>query len=345
MEQRTGPGSTRFHEAGLYYIQEPSAMAAGELVDPQPGECVLDLCAAPGGKTTHIAGKMQQQGFLLTNEIHPARAKILSQNVERMGIRNAVVTNETPARLAQRFPGYFDRIMVDAPCSGEGMFRKDPDACAEWSPENVAVCAARQFDILGHAGTMLRPGGRIVYSTCTFSPEENEGVISNFLKDNPNFEIEDVQVYEGFGKGRPDWISDGASGLGKTVRIWPHQLQGEGHYMAVLRKTDGAEAGGRLKYAKTLSDQKVLKSYYQFAEETLLETPIGEFLLFGEQLYLLPKEMLSLENLKVVRPGWHLGTIKKNRFEPSHALALGLTGEQVKHKWNLKKDSVKCSPI
>lgn len=333
------PGKHPFHEAGLYYIQEPSAMAAGELVDPQPGERVLDLCAAPGGKTTHIAGKMQQQGFLLTNEIHPARAKILSQNVERMGIRNAVVTNETPARLAQRFPGYFDRIMVDAPCSGEGMFRKDPDACAEWSPGNVAVCAARQFDILGHAGTMLRPGGRLVYSTCTFSPEENEGVISNFLKDNPNFEIEDVQVYEGFGKGRPDWISDGASGLGKTVRIWPHQLQGEGHYMAVLRKTDGAEAGGRLKYAKTLSDQKALKSYYQFAEETLLETPKGEFLLFGEQLYLLPKEMLSLESLKVVRPGWHLGTIKKNRFEPSHAFALGLTGEQVKHKWNLKKDS------
>jgi NOL1/NOP2/sun family putative RNA methylase len=332
------PGKHPYHEAGLYYIQEPSAMAAGELVDPQPGERVLDLCAAPGGKTTHMAVRMQQQGFLLTNEIHPARAKILSQNVERMGITNAVVTNETPARLAERFSGYFDRILVDAPCSGEGMFRKDPDACAEWSIENVAVCAGRQMDILEHAGTMLRPGGRLVYSTCTFSPEENEGVISQFLKKNPNFEVEDIQVFEGFGRGRRDWVPDGVADLEKTIRIWPHHVQGEGHYIAVLRKTDGAEHG-KWKGPKVFTDKKMLKSYFQFAEENLREAPTGEFLLFGEQLYLLPEGMLSLENLKIVRPGWHLGTIKKNRFEPSHAMALALKGEQVKNTWNLPVDS------
>ncbi|MEH7107862.1 RsmB/NOP family class I SAM-dependent RNA methyltransferase [Bacillus sp. JJ1764] len=332
------PGKHPYHEAGLYYIQEPSAMAVGELLDPKPGERVLDLCAAPGGKTTHLASKMKQQGFLLTNEIHPARAKILSQNVERMGITNAVVTNETPARLAQRFPAYFDRILVDAPCSGEGMFRKDPDACAEWSPENVAVCAGRQQEILGHAATMLRPGGRLVYSTCTFSPEENEGTISEFLKKEPNFELEESIFFEGFAHGRADWVSDPAPHLDKSIRIWPHQVRGEGHFMAVLRKKDGEEPAKR-QYAKTLNDRKVLKSYLEFADTSLTEKPTGDYLLFGEQLYILPQEMLSLDNLKVLRPGWHLGTIKRNRFEPSHALALSLKGDQVKHKWNLAVDS------
>ncbi|WP_153126391.1 RsmF rRNA methyltransferase first C-terminal domain-containing protein [Peribacillus tepidiphilus] len=332
------PGKHPYHEAGLYYIQEPSAMAVGEMMDPQPGEKVLDLCAAPGGKTTHIAARMKQQGFLLTNEIHPARAKILSQNVERMGIKNAVVTNETPDRLAQRFPSYFDRILVDAPCSGEGMFRKDPQACAEWSLENVEMCAIRQIDILKHAANMLRPGGRLVYSTCTFSPEENEGVISQFLMLDSRFEIEEVQVYEGFGKGRADWISDGAANIDRTIRIWPHQVKGEGHYIAVLRKTEGEETTKR-KYAETVKDQKLLKDYLQFAKETLQEIPKGEYVLFGDQLYMIPKEMLSLNNLKVLRAGWHLGTIKKNRFEPSHALALSLKGAEVKNKWNLEKDS------
>ncbi|NRD77767.1 RsmF rRNA methyltransferase first C-terminal domain-containing protein [Bacillus sp. BRMEA1] len=332
------PGKHPYHEAGLYYIQEPSAMAAGELLDPQPGEKVLDLCAAPGGKTTHIAARMNQQGLLLTNEIHPARAKILSQNIERMGVRNAVVTNETPARLAERFPGYFDRIMVDAPCSGEGMFRKDPEACQEWSLENVAICAARQLDILEYAGGMLRPGGRLVYSTCTFSPEENEGTISRFLQEHPNFEVEAAHVYEGFDTGRADWIPEAVASIEKTVRIWPHHIQGEGHYIAVLRKTSGEEPGKR-KYAKPLTDQKLLKSYFQFAEETLIDPPKGDFLLFGEQLYLMPKDILTLDHLKVLRPGWHLGTIKKNRFEPSHALALSLHGSQVKNKWNIGKDS------
>ncbi len=332
------PGKHPYHEAGLYYIQEPSAMAAGEILDPQPGERVLDLCAAPGGKTSHIAERMKQQGFLVTNEIYPARAKILSQNVERMGIKNAVVTNEAPARLAERFPGYFDRVMVDAPCSGEGMFRKDPQACGEWSLENVVQCAARQLDILKSAGEMLRPEGRLVYSTCTFSPEENEGVISRFLQLHPNFEIENVQVYKGFGRGRKEWVEGAAAEIEKTFRLWPHQLQGEGHYIAVLRKIDGEESG-KPKYVKTVSDPKLLKSYLQFAEENLAAAPTGEFLLFGEQLYLVPKDMLSLENLKVIRPGWHLGTIKKNRFEPSHALALALAGTQVKQRFSLSKDS------
>ncbi|MBS4202111.1 RsmB/NOP family class I SAM-dependent RNA methyltransferase [Bacillus sp. FJAT-49732] len=332
------PGKHPYHEAGLYYIQEPSAMAVGEMLDAQPGEKVLDLCAAPGGKTTHIAAKMNQRGFLLANEIHPARAKILSQNIERMGIKNCVVTNETPARLAERFPAYFDRILVDAPCSGEGMFRKDPNACAEWSMENVALCVSRQLDILKHAGNMLKLGGRLVYSTCTFSPEENEGVISHFLKEDSRFKIESVVAYEGFGEGREDWVSEGALDIDKTFRLWPHKLQGEGHFIAVLTKVDGDE-GFKRKYVDVLKDQKLLKDYVQFAKETFIESPKGDFILFGDSLYMLPGGTLSLKNLKVLRPGWHLGTNKKNRFEPSHALALSLKGEEVRHTWCVGKDS------
>lgn len=171
-----GPGRHPYHEAGVYYIQEPSAMAPAVFLGVQPGERVLDLCAAPGGKTTQIAGKMQGRGLLVSNEINPQRAKILSENVERLGIRNALVLNETPERLAQVFPGCFDRILVDAPCSGEGMFRKNENAGEEWSLENVEQCARRQDGILDCAVTMLRPGGRLVYSTCTFAPRRTRGV-------------------------------------------------------------------------------------------------------------------------------------------------------------------------
>jgi len=337
-QEEDRPGKHPYHEAGLYYIQEPSAMAASEMVDPQPGEKVLDLCAAPGGKSTHMAAKMKQQGLLLTNELYPARAKILSQNVERMGIKNAVVTNEAPSKLAERFPNFFDRILVDAPCSGEGMFRKDPGAREEWSLENVAACAERQSEILRYAAMMIRPGGRLVYSTCTFSPEENEGVISQFLNQDSRFEIEEIHVYEGFDHGREEWVSNGAENIEKTIRIWPQQVRGEGHYIAVLRKAESEEPT-KWKYEDGLKDQKQLKDFFQFAKETLTYTPKGEFIIFGDQLYLLPDEMLSLKNLKVIRPGWHLGTIKKNRFEPSHALALSLKGDEVKNKWNLDKNS------
>ena len=194
------PGRHPYHEAGLYYIQEPSAMAVGELVDPKPGEKVLDLCASPGGKTTHMASKMEQRGLLVSNEINATRARVLAQNVKRMGIRNAVVTNEPPDRLVSKFEGFFDRILVDAPCSGEGMFRKDPQACDEWSLQRVEMCAQRQLDILGHAQKMLKSGGRLVYSTCTFSPEEDEGTVNEFLKANTSFEVEQAQFFKGFGQ-------------------------------------------------------------------------------------------------------------------------------------------------
>lgn len=191
------PGLHPYHEAGVYYLQEASAMASAALLEPQPGEIILDLCAAPGGKSTQIAGRMQGQGLLVSNEIHPKRAKILSRNIERLGIGNAVVTGEAPAALADRFPGFFHRIMVDAPCSGEGMFRKEEAAITDWSEENVEMCARRQAEILDCAAAMLRPGGRLVYSTCTFAPQEDEETVEAFLARHPEFEAEPVNAPPG----------------------------------------------------------------------------------------------------------------------------------------------------
>lgn len=319
------PGKHPYHAAGLYYIQEPSAMSAVELLAPQPGETVLDLAAAPGGKSTQIAGKIGSQGLLVANEIHPARAKILSENLERMGCTNAVAVNASPDRLVERFPLFFDKIMLDAPCSGEGMFRKDPEAIGEWSPGHVAMCAARQLDIVRHAVRMLRPGGRLGYSTCTFSREENEELIEALIREFPGME------------------------LVKTERIWPHRQLGEGHFVAVLQKTEvepGAgdapnpskngsrsrrgSAAAKEKTDKTLND--AWKLFERFAQDTLpgLTLAPGDPVLFGEQLYWVPRGQAGLfspsllEGIKTPRPGLHLAAVKKSRVEPAHALALAI---------------------
>ena len=210
-------------------------MAPAELLDPQPGERVLDLCAAPGGKSTQLAAAMAGRGLLVCNEINPKRAKILAGNIERMGASNALVLSEHPARLAERFAGFFDRILVDAPCSGEGMFRKEAAAVTDWSEETVRMCSRRQQEILHSAAAMLRPGGHLVYSTCTFSPEENEGTISAFLHAHADFSVLSVGA-PWFCPGRPEWVADPAPGLKYTVRLFPHKLRGEGHYAAVLRR-------------------------------------------------------------------------------------------------------------
>ncbi|MCZ8517999.1 MULTISPECIES: RsmB/NOP family class I SAM-dependent RNA methyltransferase [Paenibacillus] len=321
------PGRHPYHAAGVYYIQEPSAMSAVELLDPQPGDIVLDLAAAPGGKSTHIAGKLAGEGLLISNEIHPARAKILAENIERMGIANAVVVSSNPPQLAARFPRFFDRIMVDAPCSGEGMFRKDPDAVAEWSPAHVEMCAARQLDILQDAVRMLKPGGTLAYSTCTFNRLENEETAEAILKLCPGLELE------------------------RTERIWPHRHRGEGHFVAVFRLTgtDAAaedappaykrRAPARAKRGTVRPEEEAVRLYERWSAETwapegpAFPLPPGEPFLYGEQLYWLPQaegcpfDGSLLQGLKVLRPGLHLAEVKKNRVEPAHALALALPKE------------------
>lgn len=334
------PGKHPHHDAGLYYIQEPSAMAVGGMLEAAPGEKILDLCAAPGGKTTQIAAAMKQKGLLVANEIHPARARILSQNVERMGFRNVIVTNETPDRLADRFEGYFDKILVDAPCSGEGMFRKDETAVNEWSEANVHMCAERQDMILDCAVSMLKPEGRLVYSTCTFSPEENEGSIQRLLIRNPQMHIEEVRHFAGFSEGELKWW-EGTPDISKTMRLWPHKLGGEGHFIAVLKKRDGYE--GRHLHEQPLKEKLIPKEYTGFANEFFKKAPDGNYIIFGEQLYMIPEELFPLDKLKVLRPGWQLGTVKKNRFEPSHALVLGTEADNLVNTVKLSSDSAETA--
>lgn len=369
------PGRHAFHEAGLYYIQEPSAMAVAELLAPEPGERILDLCAAPGGKTSHAAQRLGGRGLLVSNEIHPARAKILSQNVERMGVVNGVVTSEPPAKLARYFPGFFHRIVVDAPCSGEGMFRKEDQARTEWSRENVKLCAARQQEILDQAAGMLKAGGRLVYSTCTFAPEEDEETVAAFLERHREFHVVSLpreQRLPGLSPGRPEWTAAGCASVADTFRIWPHLAEGEGHYLALLEKDSGAdsrerqetaaggfcrEAGGtaagracrepagKIPVPGFWRDRQGIRMVGEALDRVLALWPewmddYGErLLLYGEQIYLVPEGMPAFGGLRVLRPGLHLGTMKKNRFEPSHALALALGRDQAAQSISLPADS------
>lgn len=318
------PGLHPWHETGLYYLQEPSAMAPAELLAPAPGERILDLCAAPGGKSTQIAAKMQGQGLLVCNEYNSKRAKVLSQNIERMGIVNALVLNETPDRLACRFPGWFHRVLVDAPCSGEGMFRKESAALEDWSPALVDMCAQRQAGILDAAADLLAPGGRLVYSTCTFSPQENEMTVTAFLSRHPDFTVEHLPV---------PWFTPGdpASGpeMEHTFRLWPHKLQGEGHYAAVLRKQSGT-AGT----PQPLHPVRLPEPWTEFSQDLGIQLPPGKALAFGENWYWAPETLPDLAGLRVLRAGLELGQCKTNRFLPAHALALWL--RSASRRWELE---------
>ncbi|MBQ9162025.1 MAG: RsmF rRNA methyltransferase first C-terminal domain-containing protein [Clostridia bacterium] len=336
------PGLHPFHEAGAYYIQEASAMISVSLAPPRYGEKVLDLCAAPGGKSTQIAAFLGGEGLLVANEIHPARAAVLSSNIERMGIQNALVTNESPDKLAGRFIEFFDRIFVDAPCSGEGMFRKEEAALTQWSEDYLRVCADRQSSILDNAAKMLAPDGVLVYSTCTFAPEENECVIAEFLSRHSNFEIMDAEIsHEGFLKGNPLWVNEFSTldttveGLEKCVRLFPHRADAEGHFAAVLhrvgtpRKADVATKTKKdTKQKRQTPTVQWKKPFYEFARDCLSvdftqKLDVRPAAIFGDNVYALPCTT-DLDGLRVLRAGLHLGSVRGNRFEPSHALALAM---------------------
>ena len=365
-EEELRPGRHPYHHAGAYYIQEPSAMLVGELADVRPGMRVLDLCAAPGGKTSHLAGGLKGKGVLVANEIVPNRAKILSQNVERMGIRNCIVTNEDPDRLATACTGYFDVVVVDTPCSGEGMFRRDEIARDEWSTDNVAMCAERGREILEAAGRMLKYGGKLVYSTCTFAPAEDEMAIATFMESHPEYRIEKVELSPVDGAqsedgwpdpGRSEWSGRELEGIEYTFRLWPHKLHGEGHYVAVLRRgeaQDDFEASymeNETKADKKKNDKKnqdkgldaALRLFKEWASKSLTRECIdsldGEYILFGDNLYLLPAGGPRLGRLRIERAGLQLGIIKKDRFEPSHALAMALGCSDVKMSHNMELSS------
>ncbi len=325
------PGKHPYHAAGLYYIQEPSAMAPAEVLAPQPGEWVLDLAAAPGGKTTHLAALMQGEGLLVANDIQPKRVHEMTNNLDRWGARHILVTQEQPRRLAQRWAGVFDRVLVDAPCSGEGMFRKDPAARRTWTPNHVQRCAALQRQILRAAAPLVRPGGYLLYSTCTFAPEENEGTVAWFLDRHPEFELVPIPPRWGFEPGRPEWLRPpGPEVLRGAVRLWPHRVAGEGHFLALLRRRDGDAPAVPYAPRRLPLPASTRRLWHAFVAAMFTRDPVPEdyrLAQFGNRLYAVPPQALAWQGLRVVRFGWWLGTVKGQRFEPAHSLALAIPGD------------------
>jgi NOL1/NOP2/sun family putative RNA methylase len=342
------PGKHPYHIAGVYYLQEPSAMAAAEVLAPLPGEKVLDLAAAPGGKATQMAALMSNSGLFVVNEIHPKRVWDLVENLERCGITNSVVTNETPQRLADHFAGFFDRVLLDAPCSGEGMFRKSDTARREWRPDLVHSCALRQSSILEQAYRLLRPGGRLVYSTCTFSPDENEAVIARFLDDHPEFDIVHARTIRGLSHARPDWIGlPHDDRLNRGIRIWPHQAAGEGHFIvSLVRDSSPPPSAGQARGSKRSEsyfrtsvkmNAEMLSAINDFCVNNLIRSfDPSRLELVGSHIYLLPYPPLDIKSLKIIRPGWWLGSYQKGHFTPSHALAMGVHCDQARHLLKLE---------
>ena len=320
------PAKSIFYHSGLFYIQEPSAMCPAEVLKPKPGHMVLDLCAAPGGKSAQIAGHMQNQGLLMSNDASPSRSRALVKNLERAGVTNAVVLTEQPKKLAERFPAFFDRILVDAPCSGEGMFRRDADAVNAYNANKPEACAAVQKEIPRHAAVMLKPGGQMVYSTCTFNHIENEGVIAAFLENHKDFSLMPINhTTLGVQPGRAEWVN--SEDLRRTARIWPHLAPGEGHFIALIEKA-GDNMISDDSHMAHLEKLSAPKEFLNFCQEFLkYNFTRGHFVTHGINLYFQPKK-LDLHGLRVARSGWHLGECAKGRFIPSQALAMGLKKEQ-----------------
>lgn len=366
-EHGARPGKHPHYHAGLYYIQEPSAMAPVELLHVEPGDRVLDLCAAPGGKSTQISAKLLGEGLLVSNDLHPERTKALAKNLELYGVRNGIVLNESPDHIAEAFPQFFDKILIDAPCSGEGMFRKDEDMVKQWDLGTPAKYAAMQRDILRSAALALAPGGTLVYSTCTFATEENEEIIAEFINEHPQFSVVPVG---GIGSFAP-----GLGEISGAARLWPHKVKGEGHFMAVLQhggaklsasereriepklsitardmnpkgvaqvktshksdarrgkdgKASNKAAGGADRGRQSLGEEQALSAYRDFVQDQLGWEPQGYPVLFGDHLYISPLPKERLNGLKTIRPGWYVGHIRSGRFIPGHPLATALHPEE-----------------
>lgn len=319
------PAKHPYYFAGLYYIQEPSAMTPAALLPVEEGDRVLDLCAAPGGKTTELAAKLNGTGVLVTNDISASRAKALLKNVEVFGVRNALVTNEAPEKLSAFFEGYFDKILIDAPCSGEGMFRKDPTMIKSYEETGVPYYSKIQKEIIVQAATMLRPGGKMLYSTCTFSPEENEATIQYLIEQFPEFKVLEVPMSPGFESGRPDWIPNGDPSLKNCVHLWPHKIKGEGHFVALLQKGEVEE---RKKVKSDRKSDKISEEALDFLKQLEVKAFRKNHKLLDERLFSLPDGLGNIAGLRMLRSGMYLGDIKKKRFEPSQALAMALKKEE-----------------
>ncbi len=322
------PSKHPYYNAGLFYIQEPSAMSTGAVLPVEKGDRVLDLCAAPGGKSTQAAAKLGGEGIIVSNDISASRCKALLKNVEVCGVPNCIITNESPERLADKLPAFFNKIIVDAPCSGEGMFRKDEAAVKSWESHKTEYCQGLQREILHHADRLLANGGVIAYSTCTFAPEENEGMLQEFLDKHPYYEVLEIDKSKGFSDGRPEWSGAGEQ-FKNAGRLWPHKIHGEGHFICLLQKTNGAPMLENYEPEDRAKD-KALTDFYDFADKFLnVDMSKKHLLIHGEKVLMVPLG-LGLKGLRVMRSGLYLGDLKTKRFEPSQALAMALKKEDAK---------------
>lgn len=339
-------GTTTAHAAGLLYLQEPSALLPVEALEIEPGQRVLDLAAAPGGKTTQIAGKLGATGVVIANEVERARLRALADNLDRWGSWRVAVCSEPVERLAEELrPGTFDRVLLDAPCSGEGLFRRSAAARAQWRPGHVRGGAERQRRLLRQAARLVRAGGVLVYSTCTFAPEENEQQVAAFLAEHNDWEVLEIPWREGLEPGRPEWCQDGPPGLERTVRLWPHRLRGDGHFVARLGRREAMAGAGsptaevptpRGRRKRRRGGSETLAAWEAFAADTLLERerlPLAS--VSGEHAYLVADEELVADGLRWFRPGLPLGRSRPGRFEPAHALAMALQPAAVRRHLRL----------
>ena len=320
------PAKHPYYFAGLFYLQEPSAMTPADRLPVSPGERVLDVCAAPGGKATELGAKLGGDGVLAANDLSSSRAKGLLKNLELFGIGNVLVLSEEPGRLVPYFREYFDKILIDAPCSGEGMFRKDKKMVRAWEEHGPEFFSKIQKSIITQAAEMLRPGGMMLYSTCTFSPEENEQTIEYLLKQYPEFEICEMEGYEGFAEGMPEATEEKDEELKKTVRIFPHRMKGEGHFLALLRK--GPAISHTAPAAGKAGTKKLPAELEEFLTCIRRRFDPARMDIRGERVYYMPEGLPDLKGVRFLRTGLLLGELKKKRFEPSQALAMNLKKEE-----------------
>ena len=351
-EAEDAPAKHPFYSAGLYYLQEPSAMTPASRLKVQPGERVLDLCAAPGGKATELGAALQGEGLLVANDINTARARALLRNLELFGISNSFVTNEPPHVLAERFPEFFHKIMVDAPCSGEGMFRKNPAVVDSWQEKGPEYFSKLQREIIVQAADMLLPGGMMFYSTCTFSPLENEKTITHLLKERPDMEVIPMEDYEGFAEGLTSYRGEVFDESCKLCRrIWPHKMSGEGHFMALLHKKSGTQQ----QVQQTFSQSSIWwekckglnKEQKAAAEDFFSHVNIAydgkRIDVRGDNLYYLPAPKYDGRGLHFLRNGLFMGEFKKKRFEPSQPFALALHAQDFDQVLDFPADDERLS--
>ena len=339
-ERECTPSRHPYYYAGLYYIQEPSAMTPAATLPIEAGDIVLDICAAPGGKSTELAARLNHTGFIVSNDISNSRAKALLKNMELFGIGNMAVISEAPNALSERFRGCFDKILIDAPCSGEGMFRKSASMVTAWENNGVELFKGLQRGILNEVVKMLKPGGQILYSTCTFSPDENEQSVEYILSLDEGLHICDIVKPRGFDDGHPEWGLSGNSELCKCARLWPHRIEGEGHFVALLKKdNEGQENTSEYRYKRYKPDDYVEEFFSHI--DTSSGIDLSRLEENNGRLMYISDDMPDIKGLRTLRGGLFLGELKKNRFEPSQSLAMYLKAAQYDNVCSFAAESTK----